>query len=148
MDETLIATAESWWNRHIIQGIEPDVDGSEETRRYLAEKARKARGIKIQATPEIISWAERAAEAKARKDDAEKAEAEAKAHLMQLLSEADGALADGLSVSWVRSKDKETVDWKSIAALNIPAETLVEIVPLHTKRTPSTPYITVKTKTA
>lgn len=43
LQATLVELGREWWQRHIVRGEQPDLDGSESARRYVAEKWAKGK---------------------------------------------------------------------------------------------------------
>jgi len=67
----------SWWQRHIVEGVEPDPDGSDSCTEYLRGKFARAGERTVEATVDVLDWVRRhqAADAAEKAAKAEKAEA-------------------------------------------------------------------------
>ena len=101
-----------WWERHIVQDIPPDPDGSDSSSRYLAQRFSRHGAELLQPTPEQLDLARQLARVKA---EAKRVEAE-QARLENLLKLGIGEAAGLAGVcTWKAAKDSEATDWKALA---------------------------------
>jgi putative phage-type endonuclease len=103
---------EAWYQRHVV-GDEPPRDDSEGYMRWLGREL--AEGPARDATFAELSLIQQVVDARKRKDDAERDEAEYKARLMESMVGCSELLGAGFSLTWKRTKDRVHVDWPSIA---------------------------------
>ena len=101
-----------WWERHIVQDIPPDPDGSDSSSRYLAQRFSRHGAELLQPTPEQLDLARQLARVKA---EAKRVEAE-QARLENLLKLGIGGAAGLAGVcTWKAAKDSDATDWKALA---------------------------------
>lgn len=73
--DDLVTEAEAWWRRHIVEGVQPEVDGSEKARAYLRKRFEKLAEVTVAASKEdeddaaeLLATKKRMAADKARAD--------------------------------------------------------------------------------
>ncbi len=107
LEEIVLEQAGEWWERHIVRGEQPDLDGSEQTSKWLSKRFAQSTGLVIPPKPEHYSYAARIARIKA----FEKRMAEERARCENELKNAIGA-AEGLEglATWKFDKEGTVLD--------------------------------------
>lgn len=141
--EALVAAEADWWQRHIVEGVEPTADGSKATTEALALiEARTGTALVLDPDeqPEVEDLFRQLAHDKAVAEDVEASTSEAKNRLRQLMGEATELVdVDGNKLAtWRPQKDKTTTAWKTAAesaalALGVPVD---ELAAPHTTTSP------------
>lgn len=141
--EALVAAELAWWQRHIIEGEPPVVDGSRAATEALALIEARAGAVRTLDPDEFADLEElyaQLAHDKAVMADASAGEDLAKNRVRQLMGEhTELADPDGRTwATWRRSKDKTVVDYQAAAeraafALGVP---LAELLDQHTTTKP------------
>jgi len=99
----------AWWERHIVQDIPPDPDGSESSTRWLAKRfARHTEAVR-EATPEVLEWVRRRHEADAAEKAAKALKQEAENHIKAFLGDAQAI--PGL-VTWKNNRPGKDVNYE------------------------------------
>lgn len=117
---TMVGVATEWWQRHIVDGNEPDASG-QSAKRYMARRFAVAADTVAESTDftEDLLW--RIAEAKRLAKLAELVEDDASARLMQYMGEHKAVKGLVGSVSWHATKGRATVDYRGIVEeLDVP----------------------------
>lgn len=108
-EDTIRERVQSWWTRHMVHGIRPTADGSDACTAYLKSKfARGTEAVK-EATPEVMTWIQRRAEADARLKAAKAEKDEAENLIKAYLGEASAI--PGV-LSWRNNKDSQGFDFE------------------------------------
>jgi len=101
-----------WWERHIVQDIPPDVDGSTSSSDYLKKKFARAALVTKEATPEVMEWIkERQIAARIEKEGKEK-KILFENYIKNYLG--DACAIPGI-LSWKNNKDGTDVNWEAVA---------------------------------
>lgn len=109
----LVAALCAWWDRHMVQGIEPPaMRGDVEwlNRRFPREALDLA-----PASTEAFLLATEYKLANAAMKDAEARKDAAAAALKQLIGERQGLAGEGWSITWKANRDSERTDWQGVA---------------------------------
>jgi predicted phage-related endonuclease len=102
----LLESATEWWRRHIIEGVEPELDDGSGARAWLRRKYRGKGGTVRQATPQEMALLLALRDAKERVVDAEKQLETATRNIEDAIGEDAGVEADGIGrVTWKRDKN-------------------------------------------
>lgn len=141
--EALIAREVEWWQRHIVEGIEPTADGSKATTEALSlieARAGTALVLDPDEQPEVEDLFRQLAHDKAVADEIDDSMSTAKNRLRQLMGEATELVdVDGNKLAtWRPQKDKTATAWKTAAesaafALGVPLD---ELAAPHTTTSP------------
>lgn len=128
----------AWWKRHIIEGIEPEMDGSESSTNYLRQRFSRHTDLIKPSTPEVLALVRQRQEADAALKEAEKAKAEAENKLKAYLGEAQAI--PGV-LTWKNNKDGEKTNWEPLAReialkAGISPEALAPYIAKYTTTTP------------
>lgn len=113
--DLLRETAERFWFDHVLAEVPPQVDGSESSHRFLAERFRSHTDELVLATPEQEQLI---AELREVRDQIKVFEG-AESTIQALLKEAIGANAGiisaaGHKITWKATRDSLAIDWKGI----------------------------------
>jgi putative phage-type endonuclease len=111
----LVGVAVDFWHEHVIKGIPPQIDGTEEYRRYIGNRFPVDDGTEMVATPELALLVEELAAVQAEGDAVERREELVKNRLRDAMGAATTLLAPGGKVTWKRNKDSVRVDWQLVA---------------------------------
>jgi putative phage-type endonuclease len=126
---SMVEVATHWWQRHIIDGVEPHVGGSS-AKQYMARRFAHAADTIAESSDytEGLLW--QIAEAKRLAKLAELAEDDASAKLMQYMGEHKTLKGEVGSVSWHATKGRAAVDYRGIVEeIGVPAE----VIQRHTR---------------
>ena len=112
--EQMVKTyAENWWEEHIINGIQPEIDGSDASTGYIKQKLERAqKGLVIETTAEISELCERLKEIKAKAAEIESEKKSAENSLKILIGDAEEV--SGV-LTWKNNKDVVDIDWETVA---------------------------------
>ena len=99
----------------VRDGIRPEVDGSDGTRRALAAIHPRNDGTIIASTPDLDAIATGLRDAKANTKTAASEEAALENALRALIGDADGIRGSWGKVTWTRNAESERTDWKLLA---------------------------------
>jgi putative phage-type endonuclease len=107
VDAVIQQRVHDWWQRHIIQGIQPAPDGSDSATKYLAKKF--ARGIEktLEATDQVREWVAQRQEAVEKEKAAKTAKTQAENLIKDFMGEA--TYVKGL-LSWKNNRDTPGTD--------------------------------------
>ena len=122
IEATILETAASWWQRHIVEGIEPEITGPSAAD-YLARKFREVTGDVIKADADAELLLAEYGGTRAKLAVLEEAEKELKLQVQALIGENKGIESRFGKALWSPTKGRTTTDWKGIAAeLGAPPE--------------------------
>jgi len=115
LEASLLEKAAAWWQRHIIEGVEPVLDGSRSAADYIAWRfPRNVEKLKSadNAGNELLEMYALARENLA---GAEAEESRYSTLLKEFIGDADGL--DGLQyrATWKNTKDSQKTDWEAVA---------------------------------
>jgi predicted phage-related endonuclease len=94
----------------------PPVDGTESSRRVLAQLYRQNNGLMLPATADLDLLAEELRIAKAEAKAAGDREATVENAVRAVIGDADGFEGSWGRITWKRNRDSERTDWKEVAA--------------------------------
>lgn len=115
IERILLAHAEDWWRRHMIEGIEPDITASETAGRYLRERFPKNRlNLRLATEPEE-SMLENYSLAKREREKWTKETADWQTKLEHAIGEHDGLECARGKVTYKLCKDTVGTDWEGVA---------------------------------
>lgn len=113
IEADFIAELEEWWERHVVAGVPPEMDGGPGGRRYLSTIERT--GAEIMATPEMAAVVEQFRRARTNRIQAEAAESRLRQEIERMMDGADRMLGPFGKISIIRYKDSTTTNWKDYA---------------------------------
>ncbi|MDO4558809.1 MAG: YqaJ viral recombinase family protein [Planctomycetia bacterium] len=130
--EKLREMAIAFWENHVLPGVEPEIQSVDRTtERWIRERfPRNVRPLE-QATSEEEVLIENYLSAREAAHQAERYLEQTETAIKLAIGDRDGMFSDMYGkVTWKRSKDREVVDWKSVAEEFSPSD---EQVKKHTK---------------
>ncbi len=114
--EDLTAEEQEWWQRHVVQGEQPDWDGSPGASRFLRQRHPQDDGVSLVALPHHSAVLEEFATVRQQREALEAREAALIQQIQSVMGEASELLSPDMKITWRRSKDgKPVVDWESYA---------------------------------
>jgi putative phage-type endonuclease len=138
--EALVAREREWWQRHVVEDVEPTVDSSKAATEALALIEARAGAVRVAEPDELEDLFRQLAHDKAVADEVTDSMALAKNTLRQMLGEATELEGpDGRRwATWRRAKGKTVTDWQAAAraasfALGVPLD---ELLAPHTTTAP------------
>jgi predicted phage-related endonuclease len=111
VDDLLKEEAERWWKKHIIDGVQPEPDGSESFTTYLKTRFKRNKLDLIEATDEAREIIDGLKLAKDELAQAEQKKALAEQNLKLLVGDHEGIA--GLC-TWKSNKDSEKTDYEAV----------------------------------
>jgi putative phage-type endonuclease len=146
LERVLIDSAIEFWQKHVVAGVPPPVDGSLTWARYLAQLYGKCNERVIPSTPEADRIATLLRDAKIRMQQAESDMQLAKNQLAALIGENKGMQGGWGKATWVRPQPGSETDWEALARQLLqqyaPDEARARILEF-TRERPKTPYLKV-----
>lgn len=111
----LVAVAVDFWHEHVVKQVPPEVDGTEEYRRFLSGRFPADDGAEIVATPEVALLVDELADVQREGDAIERREELLKNRIREAMGGASVLLAPGGKVTWKKNKDSVRTDWQLVA---------------------------------
>lgn len=105
-----------FWRRYVEGDEVPDLDGSEGTRRYLADRYPSNNGKIITATDEINEMVAMLRQIRGERAKYETLEATVEARIKQAIGDADGIDTAHGRITWRKASDSKRLDVKSLQA--------------------------------
>jgi len=132
LEATVLQRAEDWWKAHVVTGRMPELDGSEATQKYLAQKFRQAGELLRPASAEEDEWLLKLGKVRREKAALEEAEQFFVAQLKAAIGEAKGLEGPSGRALWSNVKGRTSVDWQGALLelseeLKIPPERLAAL---------------------
>lgn len=128
LERTLIEQAEEWWERHVVGGVAPEPDASDEYSRWLTDRYPRQMTPLLQATPAVEQLVAELKDADLELKRAALHASEVKNAMKALIGEAEGVQSTLGKITWRSNKESTRVDWEDVAlelaAGSIPAEIL------------------------
>ncbi len=112
---SLVEAIDTFWNKYVLTRTPPPPDASESYAEWVKGRFAKTRGEIIDAPAEAEEWARKLVNAKARREDAEEQEREARSHLQHIIGDAAGMRGAFGKVSWKHNKATAKIDWEAVA---------------------------------
>jgi predicted phage-related endonuclease len=112
---SLVQIGRDFYERCMVGGEQPAVDGAADAARVLAARFPRNKGPLLKVDGEARELVARLLVARAAKADAEKAEEIAAAAVKALIGDADGLTCDLGKVTWKNNKDSQKTDWEAVA---------------------------------
>jgi predicted phage-related endonuclease len=137
IDAAITEKSHEFWHKYVVPGVEPPVDGSDATTKYLQEKFKKNSDLVVEATPEQEVLALELRHVREQIKDLETREAEIKNQFMSWMAEAASLKTRFGRIDW-KAPNGNSVKWKEVAeALGAPAELIAKYsTPLGRRFTP------------
>lgn len=114
-EREIVARLLEWWDRHVVKGEVPALDGSDGARRYVHARYPQEVTPLAPAPPEAEGWARRLAAARAVYLLAEKTKAECETNLKALIGGAEGLQGEDWKATWRLTRGRRVVDWEALA---------------------------------
>lgn len=114
IEATLLGEVEGWWQRHMVEGVEPAITGPS-AGDYLAKKFRQVTGdvVKADARANELLWD--LSFHRGTKKQSEEAEERVKIELQQIIGTNKGIDGEAGRALWSPTKGRTTTDWKALA---------------------------------
>jgi len=130
----------AWWERHVVHGEQPELDGSESARRFVHDRYPHDVHPLTPAPPEAARWAERLTRARTAYGIAEAEKMACETNLKSLIGDAQGLQGEGWRATWRSTAPRRTTDWEDVvralaAAYNIPATDVEKAITARTRET-------------
>lgn len=129
----------AWWQRHIVGGIPPEIDGSDGCAKYLALRYPQNNAVMLPAPPEAEELAQRLAHLRGQMDVLDRESTQIENSLKAIIGDADGIEGGFGKIAWRRSKDSKTTDWEKLARMllaDLPDEQAAALIAAHEKTKP------------
>lgn len=115
LQDFIVATCVEWWERHIVGGERPPMDGDEETSRWLTYRF-PSHGAKITRAPiEATAIAHDLWRARSAMAEAEAIRATRENSLKELIGENAGIEGDGWRATWKAPAARKVVDYELLS---------------------------------
>jgi len=118
LEEVLVEKAKTFWQKHIIEGIPLEPDGSDSYGDYLNRRFPKNDQRMIEATPEISQVLSVLRETRSERKELEQKEARLVQRIKEAIGDAMGIInptGTGVPerITWKKNKDSTKIDWKA-----------------------------------
>ena len=122
---TMMDTARTWWERHVVGGVEPTLEGGAVVP-YLREKFREVAGDALCATDDDEQLLAQYGHAQRLIKQYEAEKEKLQTALMARIGHAPGLKGEiGGKVTWLPQKGRTSIDYKALVAdLNVPEDVL------------------------
>lgn len=110
LETAMLERLHVWWQRHIVDGVQPDPDGSDSCSKYIRKRFARSTEKVVDATPEVLDWVRRRQEAV----ELIKVHEEMKVEMENLICAylGDAEAIPGV-LSWKNNKDSVKTDEKA-----------------------------------
>ncbi len=117
MEARLLALLAAWWQKHIVDGEAPKIDGSDAAAAYIESRYPKNSGRMLEATtPEARAMLSVMRDSRLVLDAATDRYEHAANMIRDMIADADGIEAPDIGkVTWRKNKDSVSVDWQAMA---------------------------------
>lgn len=131
LETKMIAAANKFWQKFIIEGQQPPVSASESYKNYLQQEYSTVKGDFLPATDEVYNQALEVQELELQIEALEERVGKIKNGFRYIIGSNAGIKGDGISIPWAYVKGREKTDWDAIKQeLAIPDE----VIARHTSR--------------
>jgi len=113
LEAMLIDELRAWWQKHIVGGVPPVVDGSEAWRTYLRRKYPANILPMRDVTAETFSLINYLAIVRQQIETGENYKAELENKIKLAIGDAEGIAGDFGKITWRKTKDGQSVDWET-----------------------------------
>lgn len=111
----IVESAHAWWERRIIRGEAPLVDGPNAAQELLRKHPEHSAEVAVIEDEAVEQELEEYASAQARIKDLERAADEIKARILNRIAGKKGIQAGGFLATWQAVNRKPSVDWQAVA---------------------------------
>jgi putative phage-type endonuclease len=116
IEKDLIPAMQEFWEKHVLAGLQPKVDGSEACKRYIAARYRDVvEGSSMIATAELSRLARELKEARESSAMTEAARTLIENEIKVLMGEVEKVAGDGFQITWKMRAGRRSVDYESVA---------------------------------
>jgi putative phage-type endonuclease len=115
LEQMVTSRLVEWWERHVVQGERPPIDGTEAAARYLAARYPVHMENIRAAEPEDEERARRLADVRLAMTAMEDEEALLVNTFKDRIGDVAGILGEGWKATWRTAKGRQVVDWEGIA---------------------------------
>jgi putative phage-type endonuclease len=109
----LLEAARKFWFEHVVTGVAPALDDSDDTQKYLRQRFPRSNGILAPASVDSQRWFRRWVEADQALKDAEQRKGEAQAYLQLEIADRDGIAGPLGKATWKPRTSR--IDWEACA---------------------------------
>lgn len=113
VEETMVEKCRSWWWRHIIAGVAPEIDGSHQADTYL-KKTYTTHGVEMIERPELEASAHSLKKLKEDINEMTKQKKSLENQLKQAIGSDKGVYGTNYKATWTERKGRETLDIKRL----------------------------------
>ena len=133
-ERRLLDVVDAWWQRHIVGGERPALDGSEAAAEYLRRLFPKNQAAMLEADGPAADMVREVVALHAAQKAAENAFEVAKQNLCAVIADADGIALPGVGkATWKRANGSLKTDWEAVAReLGAPDDVVIK----HSKSVP------------
>jgi putative phage-type endonuclease len=137
----LVEIEAEWWQRCIVRGERPPMDGSDATSRWLKFRFPEVKLPIERAGIEVNALAERLAHARVKRDLAAAEAGTFENAMKESIGERAGLEAEGWRATWKWTRGRKATDWEAVARAlfadaTIPSAVFEEAVAAHTSERP------------
>jgi putative phage-type endonuclease len=104
-----------WWNRHVVAGERPEMDGHERTRQWLAHRFPQETAPLLRAPLEANPLAQELWRARCTLEEIEELKRSRENSLKELIGEHAGIEGEGWRATWKKTKGREKVNFDLLA---------------------------------
>lgn len=115
IEATIISTATEWWERYIIEGVQPPPDGTEAYSDHLSKKLRQQSERLVSATDEATEWAAILRDTDAKLKVLATVKEEAQQYLKEAIADAAGIEGPGFRATWKTAASTASADYMAMA---------------------------------
>jgi len=112
---SLADAARVFWHDHVLARVQPAIDGSESSRRFLSQLYPAGNGAMLTADEHADAIALKLAETKEQLGHFEHMEELYANQLRELIAEHDGVQGNAWRATWKKCKDGSRTDWEAVA---------------------------------
>lgn len=116
LEDILLEAGEEFWRKHILQKVEPPIDGSEDARQYLRKRYPREREKLRPATLAEMEWLNQYAQLRHLLEQGETRKKELENQITQSIADHEGLEWQGGKLTWKRTKDRSLTNWHELAA--------------------------------
>jgi len=117
----LVDAAARFWRDHVVNDVPPEIDGSDDARRYVEGKFPREKAPLRPANAREEEWLRALLDARAKASEIRALEETLRTYLEAAIGESAGVEAPGLGrVTWKATKDSLRVDWKAVYSSLLP----------------------------
>lgn len=117
IDAGVIKVAEEWWERHVVGGLQPAIDGSPGASAYLIRRyPAQVREEDIHASVDVDAAGAHLASVRAHSESLERTRTALENAIKEEMGEHGRIVGSNWSATWRRSRGRTTTAWQEVAA--------------------------------